>query len=223
MNRLLEALQRKNPGLGILPVTDKEFAHYGRVLEGLATESLAHVLGETQRPEQGNCYVASDPALEALAVMADIRRMAFGGMELQAGYCNGHGHKLNALEYHKCGEVNFTTTGLMLLLARPEQLEQGHIKSQGVAAFYLPPNILVELHPRVLHFAPCRVRPEGFDCLVALERGVNAPLDWTNPRGEGEDKLLWMKGKWLIAHPDSPQAAKGAYVGISGENLSLAI
>lgn len=32
-----------------------------------------------------------------------------------------------------------------------------------------------------------------------------------------------MKNKWMICHPDSPQAAKGAYVGITGVNLTLHI
>ena len=37
----------------------------------------------------------------------------------------------------------------------------------------------------------------------------------------GEEALLWMTNKWMVCHPDSPQAAKGAHVGIRGENLQL--
>jgi len=33
--------------------------------------------------------------------------------------------------------------------------------------------------------------------------------------------LLWAKNKWLLAHPDSPEAQEGAYVGLNGENLQL--
>ena len=74
----------------------------------------------------------------------------------------------------------------------------------------------------MLHFAPCRVSDDGFRCLVALERGVNSPIDL--PAGAaGEDRLLWMRGKWMTCHPDSPQAEKGAFVGITGENLTLKI
>ena len=40
---------------------------------------------------------------------------------------------------------------------------------------------------------------------------------------EGEEALLWMQNKWLLCHPDSPQAQKGAFVGIRGENLRLEI
>ena len=32
-----------------------------------------------------------------------------------------------------------------------------------------------------------------------------------------------MRGKWLTCHPDSPQAAKGAFAGITGENIRLTL
>ena len=40
---------------------------------------------------------------------------------------------------------------------------------------------------------------------------------------EGEEKMLWMRNKWLTCHSDSPQQKNGAYVGICGENLTLKI
>ena len=79
----------------------------------------------------------------------------------------------------------------------------------------------MEIHPLVLHFAPCRVKESGFNCLVLLTRGTNAPLPAVKTGAEGEEALLWMRNKWLICHPDSPQAVKGAFVGIRGENRVL--
>ena len=81
----------------------------------------------------------------------------------------------------------------------------------------------MEIHPLVLHFAPCRVIDEGFDCLVVLEKDTNTPLEQVDTAAPGERKLLWMRNKWLTCHPDSPQAKNGAFVGISGENLDLRI
>ena len=118
---------------------------------------------------------------------------------------------------------NFSTTGLVLLLALPEQLDDGRLDSADVVGFYLPPMVPVEIYPRVLHFAPCRVKEEGFNCLVVLEKGVNSPLERVDTAAPGEEKMLWMRGKWMLCHPDSPQKQKGAYVGITGENLKLAI
>ena len=220
---ILEDLQKKNPDLRLYCVTDPVFAPYGRVLPCGDTELLSRALIETGIPESGNRYVASVPSLEALPEITSIGRTVYGGMPVQAGFCNGHGFTLNAEEYHKCSEVNFSTTGLVLLLALPTDIRDRTLDSKDVAGFYLPPETLVEIHPRVLHFAPCRIKDSGFNCLVVLERGTNAPLDHIDTSAPGEEGLLWMQNKWLICHPDSPQAQKGAFVGITGENLTVRI
>jgi hypothetical protein len=33
--------------------------------------------------------------------------------------------------------------------------------------------------------------------------------------------MLWARNKWLIAHPDTDEAAKGAFVGLEGVNIEL--
>ena len=220
---LLEDLKRKNPGLPLFSVLDGAFAPYGRVLPVLDPASLRAAMAQTKIPEAGNCYVASDPILEATADVRHLAYTVYGGMAVQAGCCNGRGFTLNAEEYHKCSEVNYSTTGLVLLLALPSDIRDRTLDSSAVVGFYLPPEVLVEIYPRVLHFAPCRVSPEGFNCLVVLTRGTNAPLDHVDPSAPGEEGLLWMKNKWLLCHPDSPQARKGAFVGIKGENLRLSM
>ena len=220
---LSEGIKKANPGLPLFEVTDAAFEAYGRVLplpEEEAAE-LSAALCETPLPEEGNVYFASLPGLEAARAAKRFEKAVFGGMPVQAGCCNGRGFTLNALEYHKCSEVNYTADGLILLLALPEKLKEGFLDSADVEGFYLPPKTAVEIFPRVLHFAPCRVSPDGFRCLVVLEKGVNEALPGTDPSAEGEEKLLWMRGKWMTCHPDSPQAQKGAFVGIRGENLRI--
>ena len=222
MDQMLELLREKNPDLKLYSVLDPAFRRYGRVLEA-DTAALAAALADMPIPAEGNSYRASVPELEAVGLMGDLRRVVFGDMAIEAGYCNGRGYKLNAMEYHKCSEVNFTTTGLVLLLALPEQLDDGKLDSADVVGFYLPAGVLVEIHPLVLHFAPCRVSEDGFRCLVVLERGTNEALPSVNTAAPGEEKLLWMRNKWMTCHPDSPQREKGAFVGIRGENLALRI
>ena len=224
MNDFLSILREKNPALRLLSVLDDEFKAYGRVLEGYDCEALAACLGETAIPAEGNCYVASDPKLEALHLVQAIGAEIFGEMPIQAGYCNGHGFTLNAEEYHKCSEINFCTgEGAVLLLARFEDMENYTLDAKKLVGFYLPAGVLVEIYPRVLHFAPCRVSDDGFRCLVILEKGTNQPLEKSYADANGEGRLLWMTNKWLLCHPDSPQCAKGAYVGIHGENIKLHI
>ena len=130
---------------------------------------------------------------------------------------------LNEACLNECSEINYTTTGLVLLLALQSDIVDGRLDSGSVVGFYLPPETLVEIFPGTLHFAPCRVKEEGFNCLVVLEKGVNSPLSHVDTAAPGEEKMLWMRGKWMLCHPDSPQKQKGAYVGITGENLKLAI
>ena len=219
----LQALRAANPKLRLYSVFDPEFAPYGRVLPCEAPAALSAALEQTPIPETGNRYEASVELLEAVPVVRVLQNTVYGGMEVQAGFCNGNGDRLNAEEYHKCSEVNYSTTGLVLLLALPEDLRDWRLDADRVVGFYLPPEVLVELHPRILHFAPCRVTKAGFRCLVVLERGTNAPIQLPDPSARGEDRLLWMRNKWLLCHPDSPQAAKGACVGIQGENLRLTL
>ena len=219
----LQQLRERNPRLQLIEVNDPAFARYGRVLETGDTSALSAALSRCEIPAEGNCYVASAPELEGLRITKEIQLLAFGDLPVQAGYCNGRGFTLNALEYHRCSEVNYSTTGLVLLLALPEQIRDRRIDVSGVVGVYLPPETPVELWPRVLHFAPCRVSEKGFNCLVVLTKGTNTPLERVDPSAAGENALLWMRNKWLLCHPDSPQAAAGAFVGITGENLTLKI
>ena len=192
MESMLELLREKNPDLKLYSVLDPAFRRYGRVLEA-DTAALAAALAEMPVPAEGNSYRASVPELEAVGLMGDLRRIVFGDMAIEAGYCNGRGYQLNAMEYHKCSELNFSTTGLVLLLALPEQLDDGRLQSRDVVGFYLPAGVLVEIHPRVLHFAPCRIAEGGFNCLVVLEKGTNEALERVDTTAPGEEKLLWMR------------------------------
>ena len=220
---MLDFLREKNPGLPLYSVLDPEFALYGRVLPVRDPASLREALEQTEIPGTGNLYTASDPGLEAAEDIRILRDTVYGGMEIQAGCCNGHGYALNAEEYHKCSEVNYTTTGLVLLLALPGDMQDRTLAASAVKGFYLPAGIMIEIYPMVLHFAPCRVKPEGFNCLVVLTRGTNGALESVDTGAPGEEGLLWMRNKWLLCHPDSPQAQKGAFIGITGKNLTVSI
>ena len=224
MKDFIAFLREKNPLLRIVSVFDDEFKAYGRVLTGFDTSRLSACLGETEIPPEGNCYVASDPKLEALDVVQAMGAELFGEMPVQAGYCNGRGYTLNAEEYHKCSEINLCTgDGAVLLLARFEDMENYTLDVKKLVGFYLPAGVPVEIYPRVLHFAPCRVSEEGFRCLVVLEKGTNSALESVDSSAPGEAGMLWMKNKWMLCHPESPQAEKGAFIGIRGDNLRLEI
>ena len=81
----------------------------------------------------------------------------------------------------------------------------------------------MECYATTLHYAPCHVDADkGFRVMVAL------PMDTNTEKPEikimtREDKLLWARNKWLLAHPDTSEAAAGAYVGLTGKNINLAV
>lgn len=223
MSEILTTLREKNPNLTLYSVLDPEFAPYGRVITGADCTALRAALLQTPIPEQGNMYVASEPVLEATELTAWLREGVFGGTDIQMGFCNGRGFTLNSLEYHKCGEVNYSATGCVLLMALQRDVKNGRLDSRDVVGFWLPADVLVEVRAEVFHFAPCRVTEDGFNCLVVLARGTNAEFAQPITVKTGEAAMLWRVGKWMISHPDSPQAKLGSYVGIDGENLQLKI
>ena len=82
MDTMLEMLRKKNPGLPLYSVTDPEFKRYGRILAG-ETAELAKALDTCAIPAEGNCYQASVPVLEKVALMQDMKRVVFGDMPIE--------------------------------------------------------------------------------------------------------------------------------------------
>ena len=205
----------------ICSVYEKEFAPYGRVEAGLDTAALLKALQKTPQPETGVEYVPQDESLQSLPFAQQAQDHLYGGMPVQLGWCNGHNTKLNCLEYHRDSEFNLGTEEF-ILLARQEEIENGLLDTAKVKAFRVPAGVLVEVYATTLHYAPCHTDPaKGFRVLVALSAGTNTEKPAVPPVTE-EDRLLWAKNKWLLAHPASDEAAAGAHIGLAGENIDIA-
>ena len=206
----------------IYSVHDKEFTPYGHVVTGLDTAELLDALARTPLPETGTGYCPEEEELQELPVTVQVSEHLYGGMPVQMGWCNGRNTKLNCLEYHRDSEFNLGTEDFILLLARQEEIENGMLDTGKVKAFRAPAGVLVEVYATTLHYAPCHTDPaKGFRVLVALPAGTNTAKPDIRPLTE-EDKLLRACNKWLLAHPDSAEAADGAYVGLTGENIDIA-
>lgn len=206
----------------IYSVHDKEFTPYGHVVTGLDTAELLDALAHTPLPETGTGYCPEEEELQELPVTVQVSEHLYGGMPVQMGWCNGRNTKLNCLEYHRDSEFNLGTEDFILLLARQEEIENGMLDTGKVKAFRVPAGVLVEVYATTLHYAPCHTDPaKGFRVLVALPAGTNTEKPDIRPLTE-EDKLLRACNKWLLAHPDSAEAADGAYVGLTGENIDIA-
>ena len=205
----------------IYSVSDPEFRPYGKVLTGYDTSELVAAMNAIPLPENGTAYEPAIASLEACRIFKCLGNRAYGGMPVQLGMCWGHNTKLNCLEYHRDSEINIGTGDFILLLAKMEDIVDGKLDTAKVKAFRAPAGAAVQVYETSLHYAPCQVSGDGFRVAVVLPRGTNTDKPEIKPQND-EDKWLWARNKWLLAHADSNEAAQGAYVGLVGENIDIA-
>ena len=201
---------------------DEAFKKYGKIVYSYDFTPLIETLeATTEKPCDSVIYVPGDEALEELPIAAEIRDNAYGGMPVQIGYCNGYNRTMNCLEYHRGSELNVAADDVILLLAEARLIENNRIDSKHVEAFLLPKGHGALLYETALHYAPCSAdNDSSFRVVVVLPKNTNTDKPDIEIKND-EDKLLWARNKWLIAHPDSPEAKQGAYVGVDGENIKL--
>lgn len=202
----------------IQKVTDASFGKYGKVVTEFSYKEILKEMEHTPMPEDV-VYVASDHALEESADAESVCRVGFGGLPVQIGYCNGNNRKLNALEYHRCSEIDIAATDLILMLGCQQDISKDNTyETSRVEAFYMPAGTAVELYATTLHYAPCSVHEDGFRCVIVLPKGTNGELTFTSA-DHGENRLLTAVNKWLIAHEEA--GIEGAFCGLKGENLTV--
>ena len=205
----------------IYSVYDPEFKPYGQVMTGYDTAELTAAMNAIPLPEEGVAYEPGIESLEACAVFEELRDRAYGGMPIQLGMCWGRNTKLNCLEYHRDSEVNLGATDFILLLAKADQIENGLLDTAKVKAFRVPGGVPVEVYATTLHYAPCHTCPNcGFRVAVVLPAGTNTEKPAYEAKNE-EDKWMTARNKWLLAHPESGEAAAGAHIGLKGVNIDI--
>ncbi|MGN1120543.1 MAG: DUF4867 family protein [Oscillospiraceae bacterium] len=206
----------------IYSVLDKEFAPYGKVLEGYDSSALLKALDETTPLPDGVEYVMSEASLESVCLFGQLQNNAYGGMPIQLGWCNGHNTKLNCLEYHRDSELNIGLYDFILLVAKLDDIVDGKLDTAKVKAFKASAGQVVEVYATTLHYAPCSAKKaDGFKVVIALPKGTNGAMPNIRALNE-EDKRLRACNKWLLAHKDASEAGDGAYVGLIGENIDIA-
>ena len=207
----------------ILPVSDPSFQNYGQVMTGYDLKELLETLDKVTPCPDGVEYVPEQPELQALAIEKDLRNNAYGGMPIQIGWCNGHNTKMNCLEYHRDSELNVGTEDFILLLAKREDIVDGILDTDKVVAYLCPAGTMVEVYATTLHYAPCSAKlGQGFRVLIALPEKTNTDYEGVRQGVNAMDRMLWARNKWLLAHPESSEAAAGAVVALTGVNIDIA-
>ena len=205
----------------IYSIFDPEFKPYGKPLEGYDTAELIEAMKKIPMPESGVNYEPGIDSLEACAIYAPLRDRGYGGMPIQLGLCWGYNTKLNCLEYHRDSEINIGVYDFVLLLAREDEIVDGVLDTSLVKAFRAPAGVPVEVYATSLHYAPCHVDARtGFLTAIVLPKGTNTAMPDFTPVTE-EDKWMTACNKWLLAHPESAEAASGAHIGLKGDNIDI--
>lgn len=201
-------------------VLDGDFKKYGQVVTEIDAAELLKILETKPMPADSVIYVAGDAELEATKAAAQYSESFYGGMPIQVGYCNGNNHKLNAVEYHRCSEINIALYDMILLIGDLRDVEEDFsYDTSKIEAFKVPAGTAVELYGTTLHYAPCNGVKEGFRGIVILPEGTNAALT-DYPDRIKEDRLLLAKNKWLIGHAEGGLGER-EFIGLKGANIEV--
>jgi hypothetical protein len=199
-------------------VNDDAFRKYGKVIKGIDVSDILEAMKETPCPDD-TMYTPSDPKIEACESVKKIQYSVYGGMPIEVGYCNGHNKKLNAAEYHRDSETNIACNDMVLILGQLADVAKDFTyDTSRMEAFLVPKGTMIEVYATTLHYAPCNVEDCGFRAVVVLPEGTNTEIE-TGHSDTPEDRLLFARNKWLIAHPDA--GIEGAWNGLKGANLSI--
>ena len=146
-------------------VLDAGFKKYGRVIADIDTSEIVKLMDSYDMPEDV-VYVAGDEKLENTQIHKVMEESIYGGCPVQTGYCNGHNHKLNALEYHRSSEVNIAATDMILLLGSREDVKDDFTyDTSKVEGFFVPEGTAIEVYATTLHYAPCGVDGQGLSLI----------------------------------------------------------
>jgi hypothetical protein len=199
-------------------VTDASFLKYGRVISEIDFSELITAMEKSPLPDDV-VYEPSIDYLEATSLMDKLQTAYYGELPIQIGYCNGHNHLLNAVEYHRSSELDIACTDLILLIGCQQDITDDFTyDTNKIEAFLVPKGTGVELYATTLHYAPCSVGDAGFKCIVVLPKDTNLPLDAKH--AGYEDALITAKNKWLIGHAEGGLDA-GAHIGLIGPNVRV--
>lgn len=214
---MYDSIVKKNPNFKIFRTSDPEFVHYGVRITDIDATSFIEASKKADEVKDGSLYIAEAEYFKDLDAAKDVEIKYFGELPAQAGYCYGHSNSLNAVEWHKSSEINVATTDLILFLGQVQDIVDRKIDSSKIKAFYVKKGEVLEVYATTLHFCPCEVSADGFGCVVVLPKGTNVPLE-----GEYEDKLMFRKNKWILAHVDNQGLIdRGVIAGVTGENYTV--
>lgn len=213
---MLDKLNFKNDFL-VKSINDASFNKYGIIHTKYDFSVFDQILEKKETSNNGNLYVASDLSLESLALKQTLENEVYGQIPIQIGYCNGANSTINGFEYHKCSEMIYAYTDLVLCLGHFNDINDNNYNCDLAEFFYLEKGSVIEIFQTTLHLSPLKVSESGYRSIIVLVKGTNTELDEKCDNG-----LLFKKNKWIIAHPEREiLVSQGVYPGVEGVNKKL--
>ena len=140
-------------------VTEECFKKYGKVIDSIDLTELVSTMQTVEIPADV-VYEPSISALEKLKCATELQQKTYGELPIQIGWCIGNNHKLNAVEYHRCSEVNIAATDAILILGRQQDVSaENTYDTSLMEAFRIPSGTAVELYATTLHFRKAQMKP----------------------------------------------------------------
>ena len=96
-------------------INDASYKRFGKVVKDI---DLSDLIAAMEAPHAQTMWSMwhQRQHLRQPRAQRSFRKFYYGKLPIQVGYCNGHNSLLNALEYHRCGEVNVAVTDLIVLV-----------------------------------------------------------------------------------------------------------
>ena len=119
-------------------ITEECFKKYGKVIDSIDLTELVSTMQTVEIPADV-VYEPSISALEKLKCATELQQKTYGELPIQIGWCIGNNHKLNAVEYHRCSEVNIAATDAILILGRQQDISvENTYDTSLMEAFVIP-------------------------------------------------------------------------------------
>ena len=198
-------------------INSPEFRKYGMPLMGYDFNELLGALARLPIPESGIVYEASVGSLESCSETEKLQKRGFGNLPIQLGYVGGSNAVLDCLEYHKSSEFNIALDDVILVLGDQRDIKDGKLDTKDCEAFLIPAGQGVELYATTLHYAPFG---KGYRVICVLPRGTNLDRADIPLTDSVEDRMYFGANKWLMTHPEAAEKNPGAYVGLTGDNIT---
>ncbi|MCR5392605.1 MAG: DUF4867 family protein [Olsenella sp.] len=210
----------------ILSCRDPKFREYGAVwddIPGDIVDSLVDAVENNVEMPEGLAYTPEIAPIHEATGVGELARTLVGGLDVQVGAVAGHNTYLNSLEYHRTSEFNMpVSTDCVMLFGHQWDIVDGVFDTSNVVAFRVPARTMVEIYATTLHYAPIDIAGAGYKIAVILPKGVNTEKPSLDVEC-GDSGLLFGCSKYVLAHPESPDAAEGARVALKGENYRLVL